>query len=273
MSEVTKSHIVAALRHLGLTAGDLVMVHSSMKSFGHVEGGAQTVIDAFEEVLTRTGTLCMPTLVSVDFRNAYETWYLDKPSDTGYLTEYFRKQMYVYRSDHPTHSVAARGKLAYELTKEHAKYGPHVCPFGEFAFADSSPWRKLPKLGGKIVLLGVGTNVNTMKHVLEANVSEYFISRIADPEKADEQKRKLWYFRHPGPWPYFDTDRLADIFREKGLLDEADCGSCHIYCMEAQTFLDRGFEILTAHPEDWFDDEYLIWYRECSALWEQKLAK
>jgi len=117
MSDVTKTDIVDALRRLGIAAGDVVMVHSSMKSFGRVEGGAQTIIDAFEEVLTREGTLAMPTLCQGSVVRAYENWYMDKPSDVGYLTEYFRKQMYVYRSDHPTHSAAARGKRAYELTE------------------------------------------------------------------------------------------------------------------------------------------------------------
>lgn len=34
-----------------------VMVHSSLKSFGHVEGGADTVVDALMELLTPEGTL------------------------------------------------------------------------------------------------------------------------------------------------------------------------------------------------------------------------
>lgn len=263
---VRKEDIVAALQRLGLTAGDLVMVHSSMKSLGTVEDGAQTVIDAFDEVLTREGTLVVPTFCQVDLHHAYESWYMDKPSDTGYLTEYFRKQMYVYRSNHPTHSVAARGKLARELTKEHAAYGPHCSAFGETSFADSSPWRKLPKMGGKIVLLGVRTGVNTMKHVLESNICEYFISLIKDPVKAEEQKKKLWFFLNPGPWAWFSTDKLTDIMREKGLITETDCGGCHIICMEAQSFLDVGFEVLTADPESWFDEEYCSWYRDCKAL-------
>jgi aminoglycoside 3-N-acetyltransferase len=272
MSDITKSDIVAALRRLGIAAGDVVMVHSSMKSFGRVEGGAQTIIDAFEEVLTREGTLAMPTLCQGSVVRAYGDWYMDKPSDVGYLTEYFRKQMYVYRSDHPTHSAAARGKRAYELTREHAKFGPRICPFGEYALADSSPWRKLPQWGGKIVLLGVGTDVNTMKHVLEGNVCEYVLSRIKDPARAAEQKAKLWTSGHDDmvdTWAWFSTDKMAEIFRAEGLLAETDCGSCHIICMDAKTFLDRGFEILTAAPEQWFGEEFLAWYRECSALWDR----
>ena len=38
--------LVAEFKRIGLEEGDVVFVHSSFKSFGGVEGGPQTVIDA-----------------------------------------------------------------------------------------------------------------------------------------------------------------------------------------------------------------------------------
>ncbi|MBQ5746667.1 MAG: AAC(3) family N-acetyltransferase [Clostridia bacterium] len=107
---VTKEDIIKAIKDLGIVEGDSVIVHSSFKSFGHVEGGAETVISAFEEVLTKKGILIFPTLVQKEFPTAYDTWYMDKPSDVGYLTEYFRKREGSHRSDQATHSVAASGE-------------------------------------------------------------------------------------------------------------------------------------------------------------------
>ena len=52
--------IAAGLRELGLGEGDCVGVHSSLRSFGHVEGGADAVIDALLEVVGPTGTVVMP---------------------------------------------------------------------------------------------------------------------------------------------------------------------------------------------------------------------
>src|SRR5688500_17845796 len=43
---VTRTDITAAIRRVGLS-GQAVCAHSSLRSFGHVEGGARTVIDAF----------------------------------------------------------------------------------------------------------------------------------------------------------------------------------------------------------------------------------
>ena len=54
---VTLADIRAAVRRLGLT-GQPVCAHSSLRSFGHVEGGARTVVDAF---LAEGCTLMVPT--------------------------------------------------------------------------------------------------------------------------------------------------------------------------------------------------------------------
>mgnify|MGYP002527390468 CR=1 FL=1 len=58
---VTRSDIIRDLEAMGLKTGDSVMVHSSLSSIGHVEGGAQTVVEAFLELLGRGGTLMVPT--------------------------------------------------------------------------------------------------------------------------------------------------------------------------------------------------------------------
>ena len=50
MTVVTKEDIKFALKNLGIVTGDIVLIHSSMKSMGHVEGGPETVIQAvFQE--------------------------------------------------------------------------------------------------------------------------------------------------------------------------------------------------------------------------------
>src|SRR2546430_8845016 len=46
---LSREAIASGLRALGLEAGSLVLVHSSLRSLGWVDGGAQTVIDRSEE--------------------------------------------------------------------------------------------------------------------------------------------------------------------------------------------------------------------------------
>ena len=52
---VTKEEVKAGLVSLGLKKGDSVGVHSSLNSFGYVEGGAYAVIDALFETVGHPG--------------------------------------------------------------------------------------------------------------------------------------------------------------------------------------------------------------------------
>ena len=53
--------LVSDLLNIGIGAGDTVVVHSSMKSMGYVEGGAECVIAALADVVGTEGTLMFPT--------------------------------------------------------------------------------------------------------------------------------------------------------------------------------------------------------------------
>ena len=61
---------------LGLKAGDTVMMHSSFKSLGGIEGGAETVFRVLLEILGEDGTLMLQNYFTIDGAPAvsYE-WY------------------------------------------------------------------------------------------------------------------------------------------------------------------------------------------------------
>ncbi len=81
------------------------------------------------------------------------------PSTVGKITEVFRTLPDVKRSLHPTHSVAALGPLAEELTNTHLDDGTN--------FGRSSPLGKLYTLNGKIIGLGTNFGPVTFYHVYE----------------------------------------------------------------------------------------------------------
>ena len=130
---VNKEEIKAGLRKLGLKRGDSVGVHSSLKSFGRVEGGADAVIDALLETVGEDGNIVMSThsanLVEVQ-RTPEEiamgvSWLFKispydpqkTPVRTGTIPETFRKRNGVIRGSHPSNSVAALGPRARELSE------------------------------------------------------------------------------------------------------------------------------------------------------------
>ena len=109
--------LVNDLRAIGLKEGDSVLVHSSFKSMGHIEGGIATLVDAFREVLGESGTLVVPTLTYsyVSVQNPVFD-YVNTPSCVGAISEYVRHLPDAIRSVHPTHSCAAIGMRAKEFT-------------------------------------------------------------------------------------------------------------------------------------------------------------
>ena len=59
---ITLADISISLRALGLGPGHHVLVHSSLSSMGHVDGGAPTVVQALLDVVGPQGTVLAPTL-------------------------------------------------------------------------------------------------------------------------------------------------------------------------------------------------------------------
>ena len=59
---VSKDQIINGLRELGIKLGMELEVHSSLSSFGYVEGGAATVIQALQETVGLEGSIFMPAL-------------------------------------------------------------------------------------------------------------------------------------------------------------------------------------------------------------------
>ncbi|MCL1965184.1 MAG: AAC(3) family N-acetyltransferase [Firmicutes bacterium] len=53
--------IAAGLRALGVRPGMMLEVHSALSAFGHVEGGADTLIEALMEVVGKDGAIVMPS--------------------------------------------------------------------------------------------------------------------------------------------------------------------------------------------------------------------
>lgn len=57
-----KAELIEELKRIGLQEGMEIEVHSSLSSFGYMEGGAETVIEALMECVTERGSIFMPSL-------------------------------------------------------------------------------------------------------------------------------------------------------------------------------------------------------------------
>lgn len=174
----TVSSLATDLRALGVEAGDVLLVHSSMSALGWVAGGPPAVVDALQEVVTADGTLVMPTHTPqyTDPANWSNPPVPDDWEDTirearppfrpavtptrgmGAIPECFRDYPDVVRGEHPFYSFAAWGADAADVVTDH-----------EFddSLGEWSPLARLYDRDADVLLLGVGHEVNTSLHLAE----------------------------------------------------------------------------------------------------------
>ena len=275
-----------ALCTLGVTDGDILLFHSSLKSFGYIEGGADAVIDGALLAVGDRGTLVAPTLVQRDFANAYKNWDKNRtPSDVGRITEVFRKRPEALRSDQATHSVAAIGPMAKFLTEGHTACGPRPSIYGDYAFAESSPWQKMYDLGGKVVFMGATIESNTYRHFIEARMIARALAAVRDEGAKRELLSRLAgfddrpeYFREAAEkekngtpmrlaFPYLrGDDYLREVLSSAGLEKDTFCGASRFMLFEIRAMVDEAERRIAANPSDWIlSPEGLRWYTDALA--------
>lgn len=156
---MTKEDLKKQLRDMGLLATDSVMIHSSMKAIGDVEGGADTVVDALLEYFSE-GLVMVPThtwkQMSADY-NIFDP--KTEPACVGIIPNIFMKRKGVVRSLHPTHSIAAYGKGANVYISGEENISTPCAPEG--------CWGRLKTINAKILLIGVTHIRNTYIHAIE----------------------------------------------------------------------------------------------------------
>jgi aminoglycoside 3-N-acetyltransferase len=232
---VTRQDIKNGLIELGLRAGDTVVVHSSLKSFGEVEGGADAVVDALLEALGPEGTLVVPTF-------NFEPGVFDHantPSIVGKITEAVRARPDAIRSNHPTHSVTAIGRLADDITAGHEKVD---------AFARGSALHKAARVGAKILQLGVTQTTNSTIHVAEELAKVPYLDRqryVGIKQSSDKVIHK--WIRRPGCSQGFNA--IDEALYERDAIAEVMIGDCKARLMSARTLIDTAVELLKSDPD------------------------
>ncbi|QSF45785.1 AAC(3) family N-acetyltransferase [Paenibacillus tianjinensis] len=155
----TEASLLKQLKELGINPRGTLLVHSSFKSIGPVQGGADTVLDVLS-VYMKDGLLVLPTHTWSYIDASHPRFSVEEsPVCVGILPELFRRRPGVIRSWHPTHSVAALGRDAEAFTA-----GDHRW---DTPCARGSVYGKLLDRSAEIMLLGVDLRRNTFIHGIE----------------------------------------------------------------------------------------------------------
>lgn len=246
---LTFEKLVEGFRELGIEAGDTLLVHSSYKSFGPVEGGPQTVIRALESALGREGTLIMPTF-NFDFNKGAPWDVRTTPSKMGVLTELVRQDPRARRVFHPFYSFAVLGKHAEMLGGLHYKS----------AYERNSVFGRLRDLDGKIMVVGLSyTNSMTFFHHIEQmeGVDYRFLKQFTG-EVTDETGNTYtdtfeMLVRDIDKGVITEVDPMGYLMEEKGIIEVRRIG-------EADVKLMRAIEVYEFTAREMRRDPHLLYY-------------
>ena len=153
MTNATQQQLTEQFVGLGLPRGASVLVHSSLKSLGWVEGGAEAVVQALVDAVGPEGTVMVPNL---PFRGSLSNYLKDEPtfdvrktpSRMGAITEALRKRPDARRSLHSSHAAAVVGRLQEFMTADHEKC---LTTCGEF----SPYYKNAHRDDGYVLMIGV----------------------------------------------------------------------------------------------------------------------
>ncbi len=227
---LSKDDIVRGLRKTGLKRNDVVLVHSAMRTFGYVEGGAETVVAALLEVIGERGTLVVPTFTFAhEAKTAPNIDPANDPSEMGIITETVRRRPDAMRSIAYRHSFAAVGRRAGIITK----VDPSLSPFDI-----RSSFGVMLALGAQVLMLGL-TYANSTSHHFAEFVCEVpyrhtidIIVMVKKPGGATNRQPMIDYQPKPNEdGSYYgsrhpDFNRLGRMLEDRNLVGIAAIGNC-----------------------------------------------
>ena len=257
--EIGKAAILAALKNVGVEAGDTLLVHSSLSACGHVVGGAQTIIEALIEAVGPNGNFFVPTFQRSEcYLNGINKRWDHRPSDfrdrsseavrwVGTLPlEFMRLYPDAMRGVHLSHSWAGWGKKAADVLSRQAEDEP--------PFSDNSCPMLVKDMGGKILLFGSPVGHTSFVHCFETH---YDLPGLG-PSYYDVRRPDgsiTWKFVPkglPGPREFYSKDEDARFFREavaRGLeIRRAPLGVGELKLIDCRRFWDVGSALVREDP-------------------------
>ncbi|WP_045235111.1 aminoglycoside 3-N-acetyltransferase [Deinococcus pimensis] len=260
---VTITDIQRDLRALGVHAGQVLMLHASVKCVGWVVGGPDALLQALLAVLTPAGTLMM--LAGWE-DNPYEldNWTEEKRQaylaacpafdprtsradhrELSILAEYLRTTSGALRSSHPSSSFVALGVHAEHLLSSQ----PDQYPFGH-----DSPLGRFRALGGQVLLIGeLFENVTLLHHAEQlARLPEKRVVRYRMPVLQDGVR--VWktfeeYDTTNGiaDWPVEYFEVIVRSYVEAGHARVSQVGAAPAFLLDGPSLVEFGQQWMELH--------------------------
>jgi aminoglycoside N3'-acetyltransferase len=156
---IKKQDLINDLQNIGLKKGDIINVKASLKSIGHINGGASTLLDALLKVVGKEGAILAESFIKMlpvgklDKNNPKHIASKDSDSYAGALTNTILKHPKVILGNHPTHRYAGIGENIASIIQSHTVEDDPYFVLERIAEVGGKNLR----IGPKDKVVGVGT--------------------------------------------------------------------------------------------------------------------
>ena len=237
---INKTDIENGLRRLGVRSGMMLEVHCSLSSFGHIDGGALTLIDALKNIVGKDGSIVMPSFKDSPNLPLNET---DKKlgltlkikllkgdeerTGMGIVSDTFRKM---------PDAITGEGQF-------------RVSAWGKDAEKHSANWfNHLITSGGYVLLLGVDIYKMSSMHYVE-DILPCEIKNLFRPSKEALMlyPESEWFIEAwtPATKPWYTIQEQA---YEKGYITDIMIGSSKCMFAEINSVIELYKQALQADP-------------------------
>lgn len=241
---VTKEELKKALIDIGVEPGMTLEVHSSLSSFGELEGGAMTVIDTLKELVTEQGSIFMPALrlskelplteQDKEMGITVKIKVLKADADRtamGIVADTFRKMPDTFCGD-DTISTAGWGLYGKKAVSSGLDYPIHN--------------------GGKALMLGVDIYKLTAMHYVEGITPEDINKQFEPTDEINSIYPPEEWFMEAGHPPIKAWYTIQQKAYERGLIKESMVGDCKIMFFDI-------WDVVSIYEEELRKNPYALW--------------
>ena len=266
----SRQDLAHGFRTLGITPGDTLMVHASVRAVGEIAGGPDQIHLALEDALTAEGTLVMYAScpryydevgrgnLSPDRERElleklppFDPFTARADRENGALVELLRTYPGSRVNPHVARFVVRGKQAGYLLSHQ---------PWG-YAFGHGSALERFVQLGGKILLLGCDHDNVTFLHYAEhiVEIPDKRVARFKVP--VVEDGRRVWRDMEEfdtsdgvhASWPDRFFSQIVDGFLARTNNRGGHVGDAQCFLFEAQGLLDAALSamkaaVATRHP-------------------------
>ncbi len=253
--EYSKKDLIKDLQKMGLKAGDICVVRSSLRNIGKISGGKRSAVflDALFETVGKKGTIVMLTFTDqyqlpLDPDDPKQIFTRDKPTNSGGLSAECLSRPDAIRSSHPINSYCAIGSDAHFILDGHDAKSSCFDPIG-----------KVIEKKGKMLIIGIlysspgFTTVHWAQWKLGLSTKSKYKNKLG-AYYIDETGQKQEFLRKDIGGCSMGFSKFYDHYRKAGILVEGTVGDAPSMLVDAKKALDVELALIKKDPNFPFCD-------------------